>query len=86
MRNTNAFESVFFNNPSFGVKRRNNQMFRTIGCDYCFWTVHFRNRLVLYYLGRVSKTPRGGGPINLATFGCQYVTPPKIAAYQMYPP
>ena len=37
-------------------------------------------------LGRVSKTPRGGGPINLATFGSEYVTPPKIAAYQMYPP
>ena len=37
-------------------------------------------------LGRVSKTPRGGGPINLATFGHEYVTPPKTATYQMYPP
>ena len=46
MRDTTALEEVFFQNPSFGVKRRNNQMFRTIGCDYCFWTIHFRNRLV----------------------------------------
>ena len=45
MRDTTALEEVFFQNPSFGVKRRNNQMFRTIGCDYCFWTIHFRNRL-----------------------------------------
>ena len=44
MRNTNAVEEVFFQNPSFGAKRRNNQMFRTIGCDYYFWTIHFRNR------------------------------------------
>ena len=44
MRDTTALEEVFFQNPSFGVKRRNNQMFRTIGCDYCFWTIHFRNR------------------------------------------
>ena len=44
MRDTAAVEEVFFQNPSFGVKRRNNQMFRTIGCDYCFWTIHFRNR------------------------------------------
>ena len=47
MKDSSAFESVLFNNPSFGVKRRNNQMFRTIGCDYCFWTIHFRNRLVV---------------------------------------
>merc|ERR1719507_2665307 len=44
MRNTRALENVFFNNPFFGVLRRNNQMFRDIGCDYCFWTIHFRNR------------------------------------------
>ena len=42
MRNTRALENVFFNNPFFGVLRRNNQMFRDIGCDYCFWTIHFR--------------------------------------------
>ena len=46
MRDTTALEEVFFQNPSFGVRRRNNQMFRTIGCDYCFWTIHFRNRFV----------------------------------------
>ena len=44
MKDTTALEEVFFRNPSFGVNRRNNQMFRTIGCDYCFWTIHFRNR------------------------------------------
>ena len=44
MKDTTALEEVFFNNNAFGVKRRNNQMFRTIGCDYCFWTIHFRNR------------------------------------------
>ena len=42
MKNTRALENVFFNNPFFGVLRRNNQMFREIGCDYCFWTIHFR--------------------------------------------
>lgn len=44
MEDTTALEDVFFNNPNFGVRRENNQMFRTIGCDYCFWTIHFRNR------------------------------------------
>jgi len=44
MKDTLALEQVFFNNNAFGVKRRNNQMFRTMGCDYCFWTIHFRNR------------------------------------------
>ena len=44
MKDTIALEEVFFNNNAFGVKRRNNQMFRTMGCDYCFWTIHFRNR------------------------------------------
>ena len=44
MKDTMALEEVFFNNNAFGVKRRNNQMFRTMGCDYCFWTIHFRNR------------------------------------------
>ena len=33
----------------------------------------------------VKNTQRGRG-MNLATFGSEYVTPPKIAAYQMYPP
>ena len=42
MKNTRALENVFFNNQFFGVLRRNNQMFRDIGCDYCFWTIHFR--------------------------------------------
>ena len=42
MKTTRALENVFFNNPFFGVLRRNNQMFRDIGCDYCFWTIHFR--------------------------------------------
>jgi len=44
MSDTTALEEVFFFNPSFGTKRANNQMFREIGCDYCFWTIHFRNR------------------------------------------
>ena len=44
MLDTSALQNVFFYNPSFGVKRTNNQMFRDIGCDYCFWTIHFRNR------------------------------------------
>ena len=44
MVDTSALQSVFFKNPSFGVRRENNQMFREIGCDYCFWTIHFRNR------------------------------------------
>ena len=44
MVDTSALQNVFFNNQFFGVKRRNNQMFRDIGCDYCFWTIHFRNR------------------------------------------
>ena len=44
MVDTNALQRVFFNNPFFGVLRPNNQMFREIGCDYCFWTIHFRNR------------------------------------------
>ena len=41
MKDTKGLEEVFFNNFAFGVKRRNNLMFRTIGCDYCFWTIHF---------------------------------------------
>ena len=44
MKDTSALQNVFFNNEFFGVRRRNNQMFREIGCDYCFWTIHFRNR------------------------------------------
>ena len=44
MLDTSALQNVFFYNPSFGVKRSNNQMFRDIGCNYCFWTIHFRNR------------------------------------------
>ena len=44
MVDTNALQRVFFKNPFFGVLRPNNQMFREIGCDYCFWTIHFRNR------------------------------------------
>ena len=44
MKDAMALEEVFFTNNAFGVKRRNNQMFRTMGCDYCFWTIHFRNR------------------------------------------
>ena len=44
MVDTNALQKVFFYNPFFGVQRSNNQMFREIGCDYCFWTIHFRNR------------------------------------------
>ena len=61
MRDTMALQNVFFRNPSFGVRRSNNQMFREVltakifvthsknifskmGCDYCFWTIHFRNR------------------------------------------
>ena len=44
MKDTLALEEVFFKNDAFGVKRRNNQMFRSMGCDYCFWTIHFRNR------------------------------------------
>ena len=65
MKDTMALQNVFFRNPSFGVRRSNNQMFREVltttaakifvnalsknifsklGCDYCFWTIHFRNR------------------------------------------
>ena len=44
MKDTTALDEVFFQNPSFGVQRENSQMFRNIGCDYCFWTIHFRNR------------------------------------------
>ncbi|XP_023338544.1 uncharacterized protein LOC111709168 [Eurytemora carolleeae] len=44
MADTTALEEVFFRNPTFGIKRTNNQMFRELGCDYCFWVIHFRNR------------------------------------------
>ena len=82
MRDTTALEEVFFQNPSFGVQRRNNQMFRTIGCDYCFWTIHFRNRfgdynlqinILTFYLKATVTKQRKARPSNLN----QHRQPPK---------
>jgi len=44
MSDTTALERVFFDDQTFGTKRKDNQKFRKLGCDYCFWTIHIRNR------------------------------------------
>lgn len=44
MANSRALEEVYFDNPFFGVRRDRYGAAQTVGCDYCFWTIHFRNR------------------------------------------
>ena len=40
----NLFQEIFFNDPSFGVKRNDFLEFASHDCDYCFWMIHYRNR------------------------------------------
>ena len=35
---------MFFNDPTFGVKRNKFLEFASHECDYCFWMIHYRNR------------------------------------------
>jgi hypothetical protein len=44
LEDTSSFENIFFNDPSFGVKRNNFLEFASHECDYCFWMIHYRNR------------------------------------------
>ena len=37
-------QDIFFNDPSFGVKRNDFLEFASHDCDYCFWMIHYRNR------------------------------------------
>merc|ERR1711892_146277 len=44
LQDTSSFQDIFFNDPSFGVKRSNFLEFASHDCDYCFWMIHYRNR------------------------------------------
>jgi len=44
LEDTKSFNDIFFNDPSFGVKRTDFGEFATHDCDYCFWMIHYRNR------------------------------------------
>jgi len=44
LEDASSFSDLFFDDPSFGVKRRNFLEFATHDCDYCFWMIHYRNR------------------------------------------
>jgi len=44
MSDSEALEEVFFNNKMLGVKREDKTLFRKLGCNYCFWAIHWRNR------------------------------------------
>jgi len=44
LEDTKSFNDIFFNDPSFGVKRSKFGEFATHDCDYCFWMIHYRNR------------------------------------------
>lgn len=39
------FQDIFFNDPSFGVKRSDFGEFASHECDYCFWMIHYRWKL-----------------------------------------
>jgi len=44
LEDASSFQDIFFNDPSFGVKRSNFLEFASHDCDYCFWMIHYRNR------------------------------------------
>jgi len=44
LMDSSSFQDVFFNDPSFGVRRSDFLEFASHGCDYCFWMIHYRNR------------------------------------------
>ena len=44
LANSDSFQDIFFNDPSFGVRRADFLEFASHGCDYCFWMIHYRNR------------------------------------------
>merc|ERR1711970_364932 len=44
LEDTSSFQDIFFNDPSFGVKRNDFLEFASHDCDYCFWMIHYRNR------------------------------------------
>ena len=46
------WQDIFFNDPSFGVRRADFLEFASHGCDYCFWMIHYRNRQSTTRLGR----------------------------------
>jgi len=52
LTNSDSFQDIFFNDPSFGVRRSDFLEFATHGCDYCFWMIHYRNRQGQTRLGR----------------------------------
>jgi len=44
LTDTSSFQDIFFNDPSFGVKRSDFLEIASHDCDYCFWMIHYRNR------------------------------------------
>ena len=43
MTSETSLQDIFFNDPSFGVKRQTGWLeFASHGCDYCFWMIHYR--------------------------------------------
>jgi len=44
LQDASSFQEMFFNDPSFGVKRSKFLEFASHECDYCFWMIHYRNR------------------------------------------
>merc|ERR1712227_468935 len=44
LMDSSSFQDVFFNDPSFVVRRSDFLEFASHGCDYCFWMIHYRNR------------------------------------------
>merc|ERR1712218_672929 len=45
LEDTKSFNDIFFNDPSFGVKRSDFGEFASHECDYCFWMIHYRWKL-----------------------------------------
>ena len=42
-----AFQDIFFNDENFGTKRSNFLKSVESGCDYCFWMIHYRYKIIL---------------------------------------
>ena len=52
------FQDVFFNDVSFGNKRRNFLDSVEQGCDYCFWMIHYRFMPCISFPYYSSEPPR----------------------------
>ena len=42
MSDSEALEDEFFTNPVLGVRRRDQELFGKLGCNYCAWLVQWR--------------------------------------------